>query len=251
MNTLDTRLETMLLAIVRAYQTDVGGSRQPLTYFLSFANGDTLEHDAWPEDGPVIGREDLDELAELGLVRLEDIGGAFTIRPSREALDSVAQYERERGRLERGEAVDTSWASVRPVLHTLVDLWERHGASPSGSVSITAVARELDRPADDLALIRALELLDEDGWIAADYGSGSDGPMCARPLPKALSGTRGWPGADGQAAGERLITALEELAAQEPDEEKRTKLARMRDFAIDLSSKTLSELGGKMLESAL
>jgi len=251
MITLDTRLETMLLAIVRAYQTDVGGSRQPLTYFLSFANGDTLEHDAWPEDGPVIGREDLDELAELGLVRLEDIGGAFTIRPSREALDSVAQYERERGRLERGEAVDTSWASVRPVLHTLVDLWERHGASPSGSVSITAVARELDRPADDLALIRALELLDEDGWIAADYGSGSDGPMCARPLPKALSGTRGWPGADGQAAGERLITALEELAAQEPDEEKRTKLARMRDFAIDLSSKTLSELGGKMLESAL
>lgn len=251
MITLDARLETMLLAIVRAYQTDVGGSRQTLTYFPSFANGGTLEHDAWPEDGPVIGPEDLDELDQLGLVRIEDRGGAFTVRPTREAIDSVAQYERERGRLERGEAVDTSWASVRPVLHTLVDLWERHGASPSGSVSITALARDLDRPADDLALIRALELLDDKSWVVADYGPGGDGPLSARPLVPALSGTRGWPGADGQAAGERLITALEELAAQEPDEEKRTKLARMRDFAIDLSSKTLSELGGKMLEGAL
>jgi len=251
MITVDARLEPMLLAIVRAYQTDVGGSRQPLTYFPSFANGDTIEHDAWPEDGPVIGREDLDELAELGLVRIDDIGGAFTIRPTREAIDSVAEYERERVRLERREPVDTRWASVRPVLHTLVDLWERHGASPSGSISITAVARELERSADDLALIRALELLADDGWIAADYGPGSDTPLSARPLGKALSGTRGWPGVEGQAAGERLITALEELAAQEPDGEKRTKLARMRDFAMDLSSKTLSELGGKMLEGAL
>lgn len=107
MITLDARLEPMLLAIGRAYQADVKGSRQPLKYFPSFAHGDSLAHDAWPEDGPVIGREDPDELAELGLVRIADIGGAFTIRPTREAIDSVAQYERERGRLERREAVDT------------------------------------------------------------------------------------------------------------------------------------------------
>jgi hypothetical protein len=113
------------------------------------------------------------------------------------------------------------------------------------------VARELDRRSVDLSLIRAIELLAQEDWITADHGNGTDGPLSARPLAKALTGTRGWPGADAEAAGERLITALEELAAQEPDEEKRTKLARLREFAIDLSSTTLSELGAKMLEGAL
>ncbi len=251
MITLVARLEPLLLAIVRAYQTDVGGSRQPLMWFRSFSSGDALEHEAWPVDGPAVDGEDLSELEELGLVRIDDLGGASSVRPTREAIDCVAQYERERARAERAEPVDISWAAVRPVLHAIVELWERHGASPSAAISVTAVARELNRSSDDLALTRALELLHEDEWVAADYGPASDGPLSARPLAKALSGTRGWPGADARAAGERLITALDELAAVEPDEDKRTKLARLREFAIDLSSKTLSELGGKMLEGAL
>jgi hypothetical protein len=82
------------------------------------------------------------------------------------------------------------------------------------------VARELDRRSVDLSLIRAIELLAQEDWITADHGDGTDGPLSARPLAKALTGTRGWPGADAEAAGERLITALEELAAQEPDEER-------------------------------
>ena len=251
MITMDTRLEPIVLAIVRAYQTDVGGGRQPLMFFPSFASGDTLEHDAWPEDGPTVGGEELEELEELGLVRIENAGSASSVRPTREAIASVAEYERERARVERAEQVDISWGAVRPVLHALVEVWERHGASLNASISVTAVAREMDRTADDLALIRALELLDQDGWVAADYGPSGGGPLRARPLAKALSGTRGWPGADAQAAGEWLITALEELVAQEPDEEKRTKLVRLREFAVDLGSKTLSELGGKMLEGAL
>jgi hypothetical protein len=42
------------------------------------------------------------------------------VRPTREAIDAVARYQRERERVELGEPVDISWAAVRPVLHALV-----------------------------------------------------------------------------------------------------------------------------------
>jgi hypothetical protein len=80
MTTVDARLEPLLVAIVRAYRTDVGGSRQPLMHCPSFANGDTLEHEAWPAHGPAIDAERLDELEQLGLVRIEDLGAARSVR---------------------------------------------------------------------------------------------------------------------------------------------------------------------------
>jgi hypothetical protein len=70
--------------------------------------------------GPAIDAERLDELEQLGLVRIEDLGAARSVRPTREAIDAVARYQRERERVELGEPVDISWAAVRPVLHALV-----------------------------------------------------------------------------------------------------------------------------------
>jgi len=251
MTTLDTRLEAILLAIVRAYRIDFDGRREQLAHMRTGATEETIEHRGWPDDGPPVGRQELVELEELGMVSIERLARSWLFAPTRDAIDSVAEYERELARAERGEAVDVSWAAVRPVLHALVAVWERHGASPSASISVAAVARELERSIDDLGLVRAIELLEADGWIAADYELGTDGPLSARPLTKALSGTRGWPGADELAAGERLITALDELAAHEPDDEKRKRLTRVRDFVIDLGSKTLSELGGKLAGGAM
>jgi hypothetical protein len=251
MSTLDARLEPILLAIVRAYQVERDGRRQPLMHIRMGGMREDFKHYAWPDDGPPVGRQELEELADAGAIRIEHLERSWMVAPTRDAIASAAQYERELARARSPEAVDISWAAVRPVLHALVAIWERHGASPSASVSIAAVARDLQRSPDDLELARALELLEEDAWVTAEYELGTDGPLSARPLPKALAGVRGWPGGDDQAAGERLITALDELAAREPDEEKRKHLGRVRDFVIDLGSKTLSELGGKLAGDAL
>lgn len=60
-----------------------------------------------------------------------------------------------------------------------------------------------------------------------------------RPLPKALSGTRGWPSAASRASGERLLGALDELVTHEPNEAQRTRLARgSRDQVIPLIPET-------------
>lgn len=76
-----------------------------------------FKHHAWPDDGPEVGREELEELAEPGLLRVEYLERAWMVAPTREAQDNVAEYEGELARAERAEAVDVSWAVVRPVLH--------------------------------------------------------------------------------------------------------------------------------------
>jgi len=83
-----------MLAIVRAYQTDFCGSRLPLAYVPSVANADSFEHHAWPEDGPAIDGETLEELEDLGLVRIGECGAASSVRPTRDAVTWVARYER-------------------------------------------------------------------------------------------------------------------------------------------------------------
>lgn len=251
MTTVDARLEAILLAIVRAYETAHDGPRRKLTQMNLGGMESRVEHHGWPDDAPAVEREDLEELEELGLLRIDYGARAWSFAPTREAIDDVRLHERELARAARPEAVDTSWAAVRPVLHALVAIWERHGASPNAFVALAAVAKDLDRAPDELGLARAIELLEEDGWVTAEYEMGTDGPLSARPLPKALAGVRGWPGGDDQAAGERLITALDDLVAREPDAEKRKHLGRVRDFVIDLGSKTLSELGGKLAGGAL
>jgi hypothetical protein len=123
--------------------------------------------------------------------------------------------------------------------------------APTGSVSIDAVAEKLDRGPDDLSLLRAVELLEQDGWVEADYEMGRDGPLSARPLPKALAGTRGSPGGDDQANAERLVAALDELAAREPSEERRSKLSQVRQFLLELGPPTIAEVVAKLGAGAL
>lgn len=139
---LDARLKHVLLAIVRAYRGDHEGRRQPLMHMRMGGMREGFKHHAWPDDGPEVGREELEELAELGLVRVEYLERSWMVAPTRDAQDNVAEYERELARAERTEAVDVSWAAVRPVLHAVVAVWERHGASPSAWISVAAVARE-------------------------------------------------------------------------------------------------------------
>jgi hypothetical protein len=248
---LEPRLHEILLAIVHAYRVEVRGRREPLSHVRSGAMKEEVLHAGWPDDGPVVGREDLEALDELGWIRVTELRRSWTFAPTQQAMESVAQYERELTRSQSPVSVDMSWSSVRPVLNAVVDVWERHGASPNASVTVTGVAKELGRTEDDLFVLRAVEMLDESGWVEADYQMGTEGPLSARPLPKALSGARGWPGGGQDAAAERLLAALEELIEREPDEVRRTKLSRVREFMIDLGANTVSEIAAKAAGGAL
>ncbi|HEY3946682.1 MAG TPA: hypothetical protein VGL78_15745 [Solirubrobacteraceae bacterium] len=116
---------------------------------------------------------------------------------------------------------------------------------PPGGIPVGAIAEELSRHPDELSLLRSFNLFNQDGWIEADYELGAPAPIGVWPLPKTLSAVRGWPGGDSQAAGERLIAALEELIAREPGEARRSKLSQVRDFLLELGSKTLRRTCGQ------
>ena len=63
--------------------------------------------------------------------------------------------------------------------------------------------------------------------------------------------TRGWPGGDSEVAAERLLTGVDELIAREPDDGKRGLLARLRDTAMEVGTKTLAEVVSKAAGTAV
>ena len=73
----------------------------------------------------------------------------------------------------------------------------------------------------------------------------TDEQIALRPTAPGVAATQGWPSGDGEVAAKRLLSALDDLVAGEPDEKKRTKLSRALEFLLDLGSSTLSELAAK------
>jgi hypothetical protein len=147
---------------------------------------------------------DLTELAERKLIRTYISDGVWEFTPTRDARLWATLYERDLPPADRNESFDLSWDAVRAVLHALVDVWERRGASSGVSIPIpiAAVAQELDQCAGDFAVVRVFELLAVDGWLEAVYTTGMARPTGFHPSTKALAATRGWPGGGPQAGAE-------------------------------------------------
>lgn len=203
----------------------------------------------WGEDLPSVTADDLDYLLDLGLIDI-DYGsrGTPNVKPSLEGYEETRRIRRERKRLKQDASpVDFGWAAVRPVLHAVIDLWQENGA-PDGYLPFDAVAERLKRPADDIATVRAAELLAENDWLELAYAD-EDVPRL-KPTLRGVMATRGWPGGDAEVAAERLLSALDELA-NSADPEKRGWAARARDTLMEVGTKTLAEVVSKSVGTAV
>ncbi len=248
MATLDQRLASIFEAIVDAYDAQPAEHRRRLLHLR--AGGGWEGFNGWGDDQPRVSRDDLDDLHDAGLIDLDFGGsGGYLVKPTREGRQGLRAMRRDQALNVRSEPVDLSWSAVRPVLHASVDTWTEGGAPSAGYVTLHAVAGRLERDPAELDLIRAVEQLGEQGWLEVEYDE--DDQIILRPTARGVAATRGWPGGDGEVAAERLLSALDDLLAREPDENKRTKLSRTREFLLDLGSSTLSELAAKAAGGAL
>ena len=236
----------MLVAIVDAYAAQEPGDRRRLYHVRDFG-GQAL--DGIPDLG--VTEDDLDELQTSGFVDIDyATGGDYMVKPTPEGREEIRRYRREVERQKRAEAVDLSWIVVRPVLHAAVDIWTESGASVAGYVSLRALAEKLERKPSDLGLIRAVELLGAENWLDVEYAEDDDDPML-KPRTRAIVATRAWPGGDGEVAAERLLAVLDDIAANATDEGKRKWAARLRDTAMEVTTKTLAEVASKMAGEAI
>jgi hypothetical protein len=249
MPTLDERLVEIFTAIVASYDRQPPERRQRLTHHRTWDYERFLE---WDQSMPAVTRDDLDELLDLGLIDIDFTGGGdYTVRPTSDGRRSLRTLQRERARSEQPQqAVDLNWSAVRPVLHAIVDLWTEAGAPLGSFVAASSIAKRLDRAEDDLSIARAIETLARNDWLEASYDDATD-ELEAMPTMRGLVATRGWPGGDGEVAAERLLSALDELAAGAEDEKTRSWAARLRDTATEVGTKTLAEVVSKSVGAAM
>jgi hypothetical protein len=247
-STLSDRLVDIFEKIIETYDSRPPERRSRLVHHRSFQRETFLE---WDETQPLVTRDDLDELHDFGLIDLDFTGsGDYAVRPTQEGRQAFRTVQRERLRAETSQPVDLSWATVRPILHAVVDAWTDEGASSAGFVKIEAIARRVKREPDDLELIRAIEVLATNDWLRAEYDEESD-DLSAQPTMRGVMATRGWPGGDGEVAAERFLSTLEELAAHADDTETRGWAARARDTLMEVGTKTLAEVVSKSVGTAM
>jgi hypothetical protein len=241
---LDPYLVRILGAIVAAYKLEADGQREPLMH-LRTAGGELVKNHGWSYDGPAVNRNDLQDLEDLKLIRIERNNGSWLVAPSHQGVSLAELYERDAA--VPANTVRLDWDGVRPVLEAILACWERSGAGRFDSVALPAIVDELGPHADPVFVQRAVDMLEQDEWVECEHEMGTPYPLAARPRRKALGLSRGWPAADSVVASERLTAVLEQLIAAEPNEEKRGKLALVRDVLIELGARTAGEITARLL----
>jgi len=164
--------------------------------------------------------------------------GAFRITAA--GREAIARF-RERGSAQSAQAgaIDTSWERLHPILVVLVELWEQLGARDP--VDTDTIVEALANQIEAADVRRALELLEHDDWLAAEFEMGSDGPTAATPGPKALQRLRGWPTeANDTAIVRELLEALDHAIENASDPEEKTRLRKLREAAGDVSKSVLA-----------
>ena len=244
---LDERQVGILATIVDAYDAQDPARRRRLLHNSSFSGFSGLEE---APDTPIT-KDDLDDLDDEGFVDIDyGSSGHYMVKPTSEGRDAIRALRREERRQSRAERVDLSWSAVRPVLHAIVDIWTASGASSAGYLALRHVAEELEREPDDLGLIRAVELLGEDDWIDVQYSEDDNDPLL-KPTIRAVVATKEWPGGDSEVAAERLLSVLDDIAANSPDEGKRKWAVRLKETAMEVGTKTLAEVVSKAAGTAI
>jgi DNA-binding transcriptional MocR family regulator len=146
--------------------------------------------------------------------------------------------------------VSVDWETeAKPVLAAVYELVENRR---SFGVSSVEVAKELKREHGQVA--RVMAYLADDGYLKARpvivQSTSEIATEVEQIEPKTLHALAGWPAPGGQDATAQLVAAIEDLMAKASPEE-RTKLEKLRDAALTVSSSTLAQVLAKVATGAL
>ncbi|HEY6695766.1 MAG TPA: hypothetical protein VI006_23135 [Solirubrobacteraceae bacterium] len=91
--------------------------------------------------------------------------------------------------------------------------------------------------------IRIVALLVQDDYLAPVSVLGTQyGPTAVTVTARGLQVVAGWPATTAEAAAGSLLAALEQAIEEADEPERRSKLERLRDVAVDVGQGTLTEV---------
>lgn len=241
---LDARLTTILDALVKDYEAQPEDRRRRMMHLRT---GGGLEGmNSWGDDKPHVTRDDLDELWDFGLIDVNIMGsGGYDLKPSREGRAAIHELRREKLLIQNPRRIDLRWEATRPLLHSIVDEWEGHGASSAAHVHFDA-APDTD---DYIENLRRSEALQSAGLVNLQVEQ--DGSLLVQPTIEGVMATRDWPGATGDALAEQVLSRIEAAIEAEPKPEKRRKLEGLRNAVMEVGTKTLAEVVSKSVGTAM
>ena len=135
---------------------------------------------------------------------------------------------------------DTWHSRDLPVLTTVVRLCEHR---PRSWVSPDTLRAELDM--DERNLQRAILALESAGYFRTSWAGGELIPSVSKVSPKARQAAGSWPTCD--AAADRLLAALEQLASAGADEPTRSKARGAREHLGAMSRDTLAAIAATII----
>jgi hypothetical protein len=249
MSDLDVSLK-LLVAMADAFQVphERTGTRQPLLY-LKYAGGQHIQHHAFDQhNSRHVDDEMLERLAEKGLIRLDYTGsGSLKLYLTEQGEEVAAEAKRflegePDTPLDPDAAVDLSWeSSGRPTLEVAYRLWAARGA-PREGVTTTSIFNELHKTPEQQTA-RTIALLVEGNYLArASALSTEFGPTAVSVTERGLQVVAGWPATTAEAAAGSLLAALEQAIEETDEPERKSKLERLREVALDVGQGTLAQV---------
>lgn len=214
----------ILGALVRA--DEAADEPQIFVLYYSGEGPRIVGHPGWPEEERPPSSVEVDELEERGWVRISQAKGkgrqfAVTLAGRDAARRQAAQRFSGAAR-----SVTLDWSTVNQVLEHFFRAYVDAGAPEHGIESEAVLSLECD-PESARAALRELvrgNYLEELAEIEQ-----MDIPLAVRPTTLTLQLFAGWPGSSSEAALDEFVVALDQAIASTSDEDKQSKLLRVRD----------------------
>jgi hypothetical protein len=235
----------LLTALVEAEER-IRPDRERFLLFRVMGSGSGLPvgHPGLEEDGLHAREQDLEDLADAGLIRLERRPKAWHFNVTSRGFDQVRRLrlanEPASGEREGGLEWD---ADVLPVL---VAAGRAHAANdPDVGFTPEDVASELGAERDR-ALDRILYELTRADYFEETIGADQSLiPIRMRLTEKGLQVTSGWPGS-GEAALERLLGLIEARIDRAASDDERRSWERLRDGVKGVGREAAAEMLGSL-----
>lgn len=235
---LEPPLADLLLRLVRADD----GAYDTFRPAFDPQYGMVFTSHVFPEGEPKIEPGLVRGLADHDLVEIDDtpgkILGPFRIttlgrRTAQAAATSATARVHQRQQRGEGQAVDTSWSALEPILRAIHDTWVAAGADRplSGRTVHHSAAPELT----EAQFATSLRLLRDGGHLEYFAEIGPTIPNGVKPTQRTIERYGGWPGNTDDQIVQRLLDAFDQAIDETDDPDQKSKIRKAREAVGDIS----------------